>query len=116
MALFDAGSVAFQSGTVSTTSGTVYNPNSAALGSLSPAVTLRDVSIVNTGTVGIYLATGGTVGTANTTNSFLLPAGAQVTIQGWTATSGSTANQIYGIVASGSGAYEAGLASVASVV
>ena len=110
MAIFADG-VAFQEAAISTSSATVFTANSTALAALDPAVELRDLTILNTGPATVYLGNG-----TATTAGLPLAAGQQVTIQGWTATSGTTTNDIHGITASGTANVQAGLATVASVV
>ena len=103
MPIFDAGSPAYQSYTVGTVLSILWSGTAPTLGSVSPAVTCRDVTIVNTGTVPIYV--GGTGLAVNGTTGLALPAGAQLTIQGFTATSNTSGNDIYGYC------YGVGLAS-----
>lgn len=111
MAIF-ANGVATQTSAPGTSATAVFNPNSTALAALSPAVALHDVTIINTGSVNVALGSS----TVTATTGLILKPGQQLTIQGWLATSGNAAGEIYGIVASGTGACEAGLSSFPSVV
>lgn len=113
MAIF-AGTPGFQGPTAVGTSATkIWSANSSALAALSPAVTLRDLTIVNQGPSTIYVGQSGVTSSTGTP----VPDGGQLTIQGFTATSGTTAQDTYAICASGGSATViAGLASVASVV
>ena len=63
------------------TSSTTYGP----LGSVPSAAVLKDVTIVNTGTVNIYAGMG-TVAYASTTGA-LIPVGGQLTFQGYSVVS-----------------------------
>ena len=113
MALFDVGSAAYQTNTVGGTAHLIWTGNSAALGSVSPAATLRDISVINTGTATCWVG-----GSSVTTAALPLLPGQQVTVQGWQSTSGVTTQDIYGITIGGGTVTTtaAGLASVASVV
>lgn len=114
MAIFDAGSPAYQTtASVGTTATLIWSGTFTALAGISPAVSLRDITIVNTGSNPIYVG-----GSSVTTAALYVPAGGQVTIQGWTATSNTTTRDIYAIVL-GVGltsSTQAGLATLASVV
>lgn len=120
MAIFDAGSPAFQQTTGSTTAVKIWSGTAGALASISPAVTVRDLVILNTGTVTVVV--GGSnvatqsAATQNSASAMLLPAGAQMTIQGWSTTTDTVTNDVWGIAASGTFNISAGLATVASVV
>ncbi len=99
MALFATG-VAYQTAAVSGTAPiTVWGPSSAALTALSPAVTLKDVTLVNAGTNTCFL--GQSAVTLGPANGLPLQAGAQITIQGSTFTSGSTTGTIYACCGAG---------------
>lgn len=110
MAIFADG-VAYQTNTVTTAAHLVFTGNSTGLAALSPAVTLKDITIVNTGAVNIFL--GSSSVTAAT--GLILRPGNQVTIQGWTETSGTTTYDVYGITSSGTTTTEAALATVVAV-
>jgi hypothetical protein len=90
----------------SNVSTSAFGPNGAVT-VLTPAQTLRDVTIVNTGSNTVWL--GGSTVTAAT--GLALPAGAQITYNGYVATAGSTTGRIYGISTSGT-TVEVGLATV----
>lgn len=113
MAIFDVGSPAYQTtALIGGTAVLIWSGTATALNAISPAVTLRDITIVNTGANVCW------VGGSSTTSAALpLVPGAQVTVQGWTATSGKTTNDVYAI-ASGAAPTStvAGLATLASVV
>lgn len=114
MAIFDVGSPAYQ--TTSLIGGTavlVWSGTFTSLAGISPAVTLRDITVINTGTNVLWVG-----GSSVTSAALALPAGGQVTVQGWTATSNTTTNDIYAIAASGAAPSStvAGLATLASVV
>lgn len=89
-----------------TPGGTTFGPH-GVVEVLTPAQTLRDVTIVNTGANTVWL--GGSTVTAAT--GLALPAGAQITYNGYTAVAGQTAGRIYGISTSGT-TVSAGLATV----
>lgn len=75
---------------------------------------LRDITVVNSGTALMYV--GGT--SVSTTTGMLVPAGGQLTVQGWLGTSGAATNDVFAIAAYATGATtaNAGLASNAWVV
>jgi hypothetical protein len=112
MAIFDTGSAAYQTTTVTSGGQTAFNANSTALAALSPAVTLKDVTVMNVGSVTAYLGQSGVTATTGIT----LKPGQQITIQGYTAVTGTTTNNVFAITSSGSTVLLAGLASLASVV
>jgi hypothetical protein len=112
--LFDVGSPAYQGpNTIGGTAALIWSGTYSPLGSVSPAVTCRDISIINTGTATCYVG-----GSSVTTAALPLGPGQQVTVQGWTATSDKTTSDIYGITTGGGTQTTtvAGLATVASVV
>jgi len=114
MAIFDAGSPAYQTAAlIGGTAVLVWSGTYTSLAGISPAVTLRDITIVNTGANVLWVG-----GSSVTSAALPLPAGAQVTVQGWTATSNTTTNDVYAIAASGAATSStaAGLATLASVV
>ena len=114
MAIFDSGSPAYQAtALVGGTAVLIWSGTVTALNSISPAVTLRDITIVNTGANTLYIG-----GSSVTSAAMPLAAGAQLTVQGWSATSGKTTNDVYAIAVSGatSSSTIAGLATLASVV
>lgn len=109
MAIFADGP-AYQTNTVTTAAHVVFSANATALAALSPAVALHDVTIINTGTVTIYLGQPTNVTAAT---GIPLAPGQQITINGYTATSGTTTNDIWGITSAGTTTTEAGLATLA---
>lgn len=119
MPIFDVGSPAFQGPTTvgTATSVKVWSGTVAALAAVSPAVTVRDITIVNQGTTSVYIVQG-TIAPSATPNGLVLVAGGQLTIQGWTATTGTSTNDISAICLTGGGSstVSAGLASNAWVV
>jgi hypothetical protein len=90
----------------------VFTANATAFAALSPAVTLHDVTIINVGPATVYL--GSSSVTAAT--GLALKAGQQATIQGWTATTGTTTNDVWAITSSGTAEVIGALATLASVV
>lgn len=90
----------------SNTSTTAFGPRGAVNTSITPAQTLRDVILINTGANTVWL--GGSTVTAAT--GLALPPGAQLTYTGYVATAGSTTGRIYGISTGGT-TVEAGLAT-----
>jgi hypothetical protein len=120
VAIFATGIV--QNTAVSTSSVLIWNQSNqssttfGAYGVIPVGSVLRDVTIVNEGPNTLFVgnATGVTAVTG-----LGIPAGGQLTIQGYnvTSTSGGTTGNIYGICAAASSATASvGLASVASVV
>jgi len=94
------------------TSATTFGP----LGSVASTAVLKDVTIINTGTVAVLVGSGSA--SAAATTGLSIPAGGQVTVQGYSVTSpSSTTGQIWGqtTVVNTTGSTLAGLASVASV-
>ena len=87
-----------------------------ALGSITTGDVLKDVTILNTGTVTVFAGSGSlTAGGAST--PLAIPVGGQLTIQGYSVTNPSgVVGQIWGNTTSGTASTIAGLASVASVV
>lgn len=112
MPIFDAGSPAYQSASVGQSAALIWSGTASALAGITPAVTLRDITIINTGTATVFI--GGSLVTAT---AFPLGPGQQMTVQGWTATSNKTTNDIFGICSAGTTVVTtAGLATLASVV
>jgi hypothetical protein len=122
VALFEGNIVQVQSA-VGTLSALVWQPSNTstttygAAGSITAGSVLKDVTIINTGTTTVYVASGTTVAGA-TPIGLQVPAGGQVTVQGYNVTAGTaTTGNIWGICATGlSSSTIAGLATVASVV
>ena len=114
VAIFDVGSPAYQTQSyVGGTAVLVWSGTVTALAGISPAVTVRDLTILNTGANVIYVG-----GSSVTTAGLYLPPGAQVTVQGWAGTSNTTTRDVYAIAVSSSvtSSTAAGLATLASVV
>ena len=115
VAIFDVGSPAYQAtASVGTTATLVWSGTAASLAAISPAVTLRDITVINTGANPIFV--GGTSVTY-ATGMYVAP-GAQLTVQGWSVTSNTVLHDVYAIVY-GLGltsSCAAGLATLASVV
>lgn len=120
MALFEAGIVQVSApGTVSTL---IWNPGNTSsttfgsLGSVSSTAVLKDVTVINQGTVPVFVNSG-SMAVASGTIGIQLPAGAQMTIQGYSGV-GAAAGSLWAqtIVVGQVGAVTAGMASVASVV
>jgi hypothetical protein len=107
---------------IGTASSLVWNPENQSsttfgpLGSVPSTAVLKDVTIINTGTVPVYLGSG-SLAAGGTVTPLQIPVGGQVTVQGYSVSNPSgTTGQIWGNVTSGTGSTLAGLASVASVV
>lgn len=122
MAIFE-GNIVQNNTSVGTIASLIWNPENTSsttfgpLGSVSSTAVLKDVTIVNTGTVNVYVGSGSAA--AATTTGLLLPVGGQVTIQGYSLSNPTGAlGQIWGNVGTvgSTGSTKAGLASVASVV
>jgi flagellar basal body rod protein FlgF len=119
--LFESGIVQVNSA-ISSIPSLVWNPENTsattfgALGSVSTTATLKDVTIINQGSVAVYVGTG-SISSANTTLGLQIPVGGQLTIQGYSVTNPSgSAGQIWGtVVGTATGQTIAGMASVASV-
>jgi hypothetical protein len=89
----------------------IWSGTVSALASISPAVALRDLSIVNIGTQTAFIG-----GSSVTAAALPLLPGQQVTIQGWLGTSNTTTRDVYAITSAGTATLVAGLASNAWVV
>jgi flagellar basal body rod protein FlgF len=107
---------------IGTSSSLIWNPENTssttfgALGSISSTATLKDVTIINTGTVAVYVGSG-SLAAGGTTYPLQIPVGGQLTVQGYSVANPSgTTGQIWGNTTTGTGSTLAGLASVASVV
>lgn len=120
MALFESAIV--QVATPGTISTKIWDPSNTsattlgALGSVASGATLKDVTVINSGTVNIYVGMG-SVSAASTT-SLLVPVGGQMTLQGYSqvGTTGSPGAIWANVGTVGyTGATVAGLASVVSV-
>jgi hypothetical protein len=120
--LFENGIVQVNS-SVGTIASLVWNPENqsattfGSLGSVPSTAVLKDVTIINAGSVTLYL--NGSSQSASAANGLAVPAGGQVTVQGYSVSSPTgTTGQIWGQALSPgtTGATIAGLASVASVV
>jgi len=94
----------------SNTSATAFGPL-GKVNVLTPAQTLKDVTIINQGPGILYVGQGSAITNTGTTQALAVPVGGQLTLQGYTATAGATAGRIYGISASTS-AVEVGLATL----
>lgn len=93
---------------VSTSAVAVWTGNSSALAALSPAVTLKDVTVLNNGPSTVFVGQSG----VTATTGLPVKAGQQVTVAGFSATSGTTTSDVYAICASGGSAVvETGLAT-----
>jgi hypothetical protein len=120
VALFESGIVQVSSpGTVSSI---CWNPSNTSattfgsLGSVPASAVLKDVTVINQGTVPVYVGMGSAAATTSQIGA-QIPAGGQLTIQGYSGTVG-TAGTIWantGVVGQ-TGLVAAGMASVASVV
>lgn len=93
---------------VGTSATQIYNTSASGI----PAgVTLKNLTIVNTGSVTFY------VGQSGVTSSTGLPvtAGTQVTIDGYSYAQGASGGNVYAITASGTSSALAGLSTVIGV-
>lgn len=102
MAIFDSGSLAFQSTTVGTV-GTQFWTNSPGGTALTSP---RDITFVNAGTVGCYVTGGSVISLAGV---WVAPGG-QMTVQG------TAQSALWAMTASGTTSVAAGLATVVAVV
>lgn len=95
------------------TSATAFGP----LGSITAGNVLKDVTIINQGSVPVYVGMGSAAAAATT--GVQIPAGGQLTLQGYnvTSTASSATGDIWGqtAVVGTTGATVVGLATVASV-
>lgn len=108
MAIF-ASSPAVQTTTVTNSATLIFDTDAS---NIPAGVTLHDVTIINTGTVNIYL--GGSTVTAAT--GLQLQPGAQITYDGYSHVTTDSTGDIYAITSSGSAVALAGLATVNSNV
>lgn len=83
----------------SNSSTTTYGPR-GAVPVLTPAQTLKDVTIINQGPGTLFVGQGSAITNTGTTAAMAIPAGGQLTLRGYTATAGSTTGRIYGISSS----------------
>jgi hypothetical protein len=122
VAIFENGIVQVNS-SVGTISSLIWQPSNTstttygAFGSVTVGAVLKDVTIVNTGSNVIYVGSGSA--SAAATTGLQIPAGAQLTIQGYnvTASAGTTGNIWAQTATVGqTSSTVTGLASVASVV
>jgi len=120
--LFESNIVQINS-SVGTVSSLIWNPENTstttfgALGSVASTATLKDVTIMNTGANTIYVGSGSI--SAASTNGLSIPAGGQLTVQGYSVVSPTgTTGQIWGQtgVVGQTSSTTCGIASVASVV
>lgn len=106
MPIFDAGSPAYQGPTTVGTSASqrIWSGTNTALVNANPtAVTVRDLVVQNLGTAPIFVSTG-TVNAASQNGGIYVPAGALMVVQGWTAVTGTTTNDIFAVAQSNLGA------------
>jgi hypothetical protein len=83
----------------------IFDANSSLY---AAGATLTDVTIVNAGTVTVFLGSS----TVTAAHGLRLDPGVQVTLNGYRHVKGDTNGDIYAITSSGTGAVEAGLATV----
>jgi hypothetical protein len=122
VALFETGVVQVNS-SVGTIASLIWQPGNTstttygALGSITVGAVLKDITIINTGANTIYVGSGSISAVSQT--GLAVPAGGQVTIQGYNVTAANTSNgNIWaqtGVLGQTS-TTTVGLASVASVV
>lgn len=118
MAIFSVTYPAYQVTTVTTSATGIYNTytytpaGGSAVTFPQAGVTLRDITLRNTGSVTCFIQSA-----SGTTGGLALAAGQQLTIEGWTATTAGTSTYVlYAYTASGSTTVEASLATVPQVV
>jgi hypothetical protein len=98
VAIFDVGSAVYQGPTaVGGTAVLVWTGTTSALNAISPAQTLRDITVINTGANPVSI--GGSLAAFGT--AMTIPPGAQLTVQGWTTTTGTSTHDVYAVAASG---------------
>ena len=102
MPIFDVGSPAYQGPTTVGTSSAQRiwsGTNSALVTANSTAITVRDLMIQNTGTAPIVVGGSSVASNANNlaTSGIVVPAGALLVLQGWTATTNTTVNDVFAI-------------------
>jgi hypothetical protein len=120
VAVFESGIV--QVSSPGTVSALIWNPSNTSattfgsLGSVPASSVLKDVTVINQGTVTVYVNTG-SASAASGTIGVPIPAGGQLTIQGYSGTVG-TAGSLWAqtVVVGQTGLVAVGMASVASVV
>ena len=113
MSIFAIGP-AYQTTSVTNSAVAVFNPNSTALQATNVVGSkLRNVTLVNTGTVAVFLGVSSSV---TTTTGLSLGPGQQLTIEGYTATAGNATGTIYGITAGTAVVVEAGLETTNATV
>lgn len=118
MALYETGIVQVNSA-IGTGNSLIWNPENTSpttfgsLGSVPATAVLKDVTIINNGTVAVLMGSGTVSGL---TLGLSIPPGGQVTLQGYSVSAPSgTVGQIWGSVATGTGSTVAGLATNPSV-
>lgn len=105
MAIF-ANGPAYQSTAVTNSATLVFGGSTTTLAAISPAVTLRNVTLFNSGTTTAFIG-----GSSATTAALPLAPGQQVLLQGYTTTTGTTTHDLYGITSAGTTIINAGLAT-----
>jgi len=120
VAIFESAIVQVNS-SIGTISSLIWNPGNTsattfgALGSVPATSTLKDVTVINQGTVSVYVSSG-SIASSTPTLGVLLPVGGQLTIQGYSGTFGAAGSLwAQAGAASQTGQTAAGMASVASV-
>ena len=122
MPLFESGIVQVNSA-VGTIASLIWNPANTSsttfgsLGSVASGAALKDVTIINQGSVAVYVGYGSVAVSA--ASGMQIPVGGQMTVQGYSVTAGTaTTGQIWGqtLTPGTTSQTLAGLASVASVV
>lgn len=116
MPIFDVGSPAYQGPTTVGTSSNIriWSGTNTALVNANPtAVTVRDLMVQNTGTSTVFLG-----GSSVAASGMGVPPGAIMVIQGWTAITGTTTNDVFAVCNdfAGTTTVVAGLGTLISVV
>lgn len=109
MAIFANSAATQTTASVANTATQIYDTSASGI---PTGVTLKNLTIVNTGSTTFYV--GQSAVTAVT--GIAVPAGGQLTIEGYSHAQADTAGDVYAITASGTSSAIAGLATVHAVV
>jgi hypothetical protein len=104
-----ADSAATQTTSVGNSATEIFNTSATGI---PTGVTLHDVTIVNTGSVTVYLG----ISAVTASTGLPLQPGAQITYNGYSFAQGASGGNIYAITSSGTAVVVAGLATVNSNV
>jgi len=95
---------AYQSTSVTNSATLVFGGSITTLAAITPAVTLKNVTLFNSGTTTAFIG-----GSSTTSAALPLAPGQQVLIEGYSTTSGTTTHDLYAITAAGTTTINAGL-------